>query len=67
MAVIDRVIVLLIRVLLFDYVAENFSLRIRNVPPILILVRFVLIVTDLEVRNVLAGNTIEKDLLPVLT
>lgn len=67
MAIIDGVIVLLVRVLLLDYVAENFSLGIGDVPPILILVGFVLIVTDLEVRNVLAGNTIEKDLLSVLT
>jgi hypothetical protein len=66
-AVIDRVIVLLIRVLLFDYVAEDFSLGIRNVPTVLIIVRFVLIVTDLEVRDMLAGNTVEKDLLSVLT
>lgn len=67
MAVIDRVIVFLIRVLLLDYIAEDFSLSVGDVPPILILVRFVLIVTDLEVRDVLAGYTVEKDLLPVLT
>jgi len=59
MAVIDRVIVFLVRVLLFDYVAKDFSLGVRNVPPVLILVRFVLIVTDLEVRDVLARYTIE--------
>ena len=67
MAVIDGVIVLLVRVLLFDYIAEDFSLRVGDVPTVFILVRFVLIVTDLEVRDVLAGNTIEEDLLSVLT
>ena len=67
MAVIDRVIVLLVRVLLLDYIAENLSLGIRNVATVLILVRFVLIVTDLEVRDMLTRNTIEEDLLPVLT
>ena len=67
MAVIDGVIVFLVRVLLLDYVTENFSLGIRNVPTILILVRFVLIVTDLKVRDMLTRNTIEEDLLPVLT
>ena len=67
MAVIDGVIVLLIRVLLFDYIAEDFSLRIRNVPTVLIFMGFVFIVTDLEVRDVLASNTIEEDLLSVLT
>lgn len=67
MAVIDGVIVLLVRVLLFDYIAEDFSLGVGDMPTILILVRFVLIVTDLEVRDMLAGNTIEKDLLSVLT
>ena len=67
MAVIDGVIVLLVRVFLFDYIAEDFSLGIRNVPTVLIIVRFVFIVTDLEVRDMLAGYTIEEDLLPVLT
>ena len=67
MAVIDRVIVLLVRVLLFDYITEDFSLGIRNVATVLILVRFVLIVTDLEVRDMLTRNTVEEDLLSILT
>jgi len=37
------------------------------VPTVLIFMGFVFIVTDLEVRDVLASNTIEKNLLSVLT